>query len=114
MMGPGLAQARAKLNEKRSHSRYRFSIPDDGLAETTLEALGAGLTTIERGWTDVQRRDIMELLNGLSPGELAKRRNVSVHNIYKVRSSGDFDAYVIQWHAIAEALAALDRKGRGQ
>lgn len=111
MMGPGLSQARAKLNEKRSPSRYRFSIPDDPLTETTLEAIGVGLTTVERGWTEQQQHDIMALLGGMTPTELARHRNVSVHNIYKVRGSGDFDAYVIQWHAIGEMLAALDAKG---
>lgn len=110
MMGPGLSEARDKLNEKRTNSLYRFSIPHDPLTETMLDALGAGLTAIERGWTDQQREDIAALISGLTPAELAKRRNVSVHSIYKVRGSGDFDAYVVQWHAIGEALAALDKR----
>lgn len=110
MMGPGLSRARERLNEKRTGSLYRFSILDDPVAETLLEAVGAGLTAIERGWTDRQREDISALIKGLSAAELAKHRNVSVHSIYKVRSSGNFDAYTMQWHAIGEALAALDRR----
>ena len=112
MMGPGLSRARKKLNQKKADIFYRFSITEAPFTENLLNALGAGLSTIERGWTVQQREDISALMSGLSPTELAHRRNVSVHSIYKVRSSGDFDAYVIQWQAVAEALNALDKKER--
>lgn len=110
MMGPGLGHARDKLNEKKGGMLYRFSLPHDPLAETVLDALGVGLTTIERGWTDRQRSDIDALVGGASPAELARCRDVSVHSIYKVRSSGHYDAYVTQWQAIEAALAALDAR----
>ncbi|MCY0095643.1 SatD family protein [Hoeflea ulvae] len=110
MMGPGFAAARARLSEKRSPSRYRFSIQQDALLETMLEASGASLTTIERRWSEAQREDIIKLLEGASVAEIARARNVSVHNVYKVRSAGDFDLYVIQWDAIQKALAELDRR----
>lgn len=110
MMGPGLSATRERLNEKKSNSLYRFVVPEDPVLETLLEASGATLTSIERKWSDVQRRDITALLEGEDVNAIAKRRNVSVHNIYKVRASGDYDLYVIQWHAVHEALAALDRK----
>lgn len=109
MMGPGLSKARTLLNEKRANSLYRFSIPLDPVMEIMLEALGAGLTRIEQGWTDQQCADITALLSGMTAAELAKQRNVSVHTIYKVRSSGDFDIYLMQWQAINEALKLLDR-----
>jgi len=108
MMGPGLSRARDKLNEKRTVSLYRFAVTDDPVVETTLEALGAGLTSIERRWTGRQREDIAELLGGATASDIAKRRNVSVHTVYKVRGSGEFDTYVVQWHAIQETLARLD------
>lgn len=108
MMGPGLAGTRAKLNDKRSNNRYRFDILGQPVLETMLEASGATLTAIEQSWTDTQRLYIQALLKGATPNEIAKHRNVSVHNIYKVRSSGSFDLYVIQWNAINEALAKLD------
>lgn len=114
MMGPGLAGTRERLNEKRSASFYRFAIPEDGVLETMLEASGASLTAIERSWTDVQRSDIAALLKGARPAEIAKRRNVSVHNVYKVRGSGDFDLYVIHWNAVQAALAALDKRHQMQ
>lgn len=109
MMGPGLASTRARLNEKRSTTYYRFAIPEHPVLETMLEASGASLTAIERAWTKTQRHDIQALLEGASPAEIARRRNVSVHTIYKVRSSGSFDLYLIHWHAIQEALAEIDR-----
>lgn len=111
MMGHGLARARRKLNQKQSNQFYRFSISEAPITETLLDAVGAGLSAIERNWTEQQREDISALIGGLSPNELSKRRNVSVHSIYKVRSSGNFDTYTMQWHAIHQALSDLDEKG---
>lgn len=108
MMGPGLASTRARLNEKRSDTFYRFDMPGHPGLEALLEASGAGLTAIERRWTQTQRLDIQALLSGTTPAELASRRNVSVHTIYKVRSSGDFELYLLHWNAILTALAELD------
>lgn len=108
MMGPGLAQTREKLNEKRTHSLYRFAVPDHAVLETALEALGAGVTLIERRWTEQQRQDITALLAGASPADIAQKRSVSVHSIYKVRASGDYDTYVMQWRALQDMLAHID------
>ncbi|MBE7183453.1 MAG: hypothetical protein INR68_03485 [Methylobacterium mesophilicum] len=110
MMGPGLSRAREKLNEKRTTSLYRFSIASDPIIETTLDALGTGITVIERGWTELQLKNIAALLSGMTPADLAKLRQVSVHSIYKVRSSANFNAYVTLWSAMIEALAALDAR----
>jgi hypothetical protein len=109
MMGAGLARAREKLNEKKSNTLYRFAIEHNRITETTLDALGAGITLIERNWTEQQRQDISALISGASPAELAHRRNVTVHSIYKVRGSGNFETYLVQWSAICEILAALDK-----
>lgn len=110
MMGPGLARARETLDDKKPGQLYRFSLPDAPLIEQMLEALGAGLSLIETRWTDRQRRDITALLEGSSPAELAERRGVSVHSIYKVRASGHYETYRMQWQAIAAALESLDRQ----
>jgi hypothetical protein len=85
-------------------------LPDEPHAEVLLDALGAGLTTIERRWTSQQLRDIKASLEGASPAEIARRRNVTAHTIYKVRTSGEFDTYLMQWSAIAEALKRLDER----
>lgn len=108
MMVRGLSRTREKLNEKRTSTLYRFALPNEPAIESVLEALGAGLTSIERRWTEQQRRDITESLSGRRPSEIARRRNVSVHSVYKVRGSGDFDLYVVQWQAMIEALTHLD------
>ncbi|MGJ8589775.1 MAG: SatD family protein [Yoonia sp.] len=110
MMGPGLSRAREKLNKKKANVFYTFSMPGHQRFERLLDALGAGLSAIERGWTERQRNDIVALLSGLSASQLAHQRNVSVHNIYKVRGSGDFETYVTQWQAIVEALDDIDKE----
>lgn len=110
MMGPGFASARERLGEKRSPSRYRFSIQQDELLETMLEASGASLTAIERSWSEAQRDSIIKLLGGESVAQIARARNVSVHNVYKVRRAGDFELYVIQWDAIHKVLTELDHR----
>lgn len=108
MMGPGLSRTRAKLEEKRAGSLYRFAIGEDQVMETVLDALGTGLTSIERRWTAQQRQDIIARLAGATTQEIASHRNVSIHSVYKVRAAGDFDAYTVQWHAIGEMLAQID------
>lgn len=110
MMGPGLSRARTKLNEKSSSTHYRFSLPETPMIETLLDAIGAGLTAIEQGWTDRQRDDIAAALDQISAKDLAKRRSVTVHNIYKIRSSGKFDAYRLGWQAVLHALTAIDQE----
>ncbi len=112
MMGPGLARARNKLNQKKANQFYRFSISEAPITEVLLDAIGVGLSAIERSWTDQQREDISALIGGLSPAELSERRNVSVHSIYKVRSSGNFDAYTHQWNAVNKALSELEKQGK--
>lgn len=112
MMGPGLARAREKLNQKKADHFYRFSLEEAPVTELLLDALGVGLSVIERGWTEQQRNDISALLGGLSPADLAQRRAVSVHSIYKVRASGEYDSYRTQWEAVIAALDAMDRLER--
>lgn len=110
MMGPGLATARAILNDKSGTSYYRFSLPDEPLFETMLNALGAGSSAIERAWTIRQRDDIIASLQGQNAAEIARRRNISAHSIYKVRSAGNMELYSMQWDAIDQALEHFDRQ----
>ena len=110
MMGPGFGRARDRLDEKKAVTLYRFSVDpeaaQDTVEETVLDALGAGLSAIESGWTDRQRDDITAQIRGMSAMQLARQRGVSVHSIYKVRSAGHYDAYLAQWDAIATAFGA--------
>lgn len=111
MMGPGFAQTRNRLDERRTHTRYNFVFPDaEGDYLLMLDGLGAGLTAIEKRWTKRQLQDIKDSLAGLSAVDIARMRNVTAHSVYKVRASGDFDAYVLQWSAIGAALKRLDER----
>lgn len=110
MMGPGLARARAKLDEKRDTGLYRFSLTSDPPTETLIDALGIGVTAIERRWTRRQRQTIGAAIAGASVADIARQENITVHSVYKVRGAGGHDAYVAQWRAIDEALACHDRE----
>jgi hypothetical protein len=56
MMGRGLAEARDKLNDKRTRNAYRFSLPGETLVEPLLDAVGDSLTEVESAWTPTQRK----------------------------------------------------------
>ncbi|MGR3364940.1 MAG: SatD family protein [Maritimibacter harenae] len=111
MMGPGLARARETLEEKAHGLTYRFTLFEAPMTERLLNAIGAGLSVIERGWTDRQRADIADLIEGQGVDEIAARRGVTRHSVYKVRSAGDYDAYAMQWAAVEAALAGIDAEG---
>ncbi|MGN5375948.1 SatD family protein [Sphingomonas hankookensis] len=108
MMGHGLADTRAKLNQKRSNNLYRFALPDDSVMEALLESVGASLTMIERNWTETQRRYAIASIHGQTAAAIAETNGVSVHNIYKVRSAGNFDLYSQHWTVLELAMNALD------
>lgn len=110
MMGHGLARAREKLDAKRAVTLYGFTLDDDPLTETLLDALGAGMTAIERRWTPQQRRYITAMLSGDDVATVAKAHDVSVYSVYKVRAAGDHDAYLAQRHALHAAAVDLDRR----
>jgi SatD family (SatD) len=108
MMGPGLARTREKLAEKRAASLYRFAVTEDPVFEGLLDAVGAGLTSIERRWTRKQRDHVKATLDGANADDLAQHQNVSSSNIYKILRSANFETYAVQWDAIAKALGAID------
>lgn len=110
MMGHGLARARDKLDAKRAVTLYGFTLDDDPLMETLLDALGAGLTAIERRWTPQQCRYITAMLSGDDVATVARAHAVSIYSIYKVRAAGDYDAYLAQRHALHAAAVDLDRR----
>ncbi len=110
MMGQGLSRAREKLDAKRAVTLYGFTLDDDPLMETLLDALGAGMTAIERSWTPQQRRYITAMLAGDDVATVARAHDVSVYSVYKVRAAGDYDAYLAQRHALQAAAAQLDHR----
>ena len=103
-----IPRARAMLDRKRDTSLYLFALNRRPKDELNLLAMGAGLTAIERRWTARQREDIVATLDGSSVEDIAARRGVSTHSVYKVRTAGQSDAYQLLWEAIHNTLSSID------
>lgn len=111
LMGPGLAETRAKLGDKRRPHAYRFHLPGEPLYETLLEAVGLALTVIETDWTGRQRDVATRLLRAqdASTAALAKREGVTARNINKIRAAARLDVHEAEWQAMQSALEGLDQ-----
>jgi SatD family protein len=111
MMGSGLSAARDKLNDKRTKSAYRFSLPAEPVVALLLDTVGDALTQGEEEWTPTQ-------LEYYSKSRAAKGTNaavamklgVSERSLYKVLKAGRADAHKRQVQAIRSALAQLDQR----
>lgn len=108
MMGPGLAESRRRLADKRDFSAYRFEIPVAPAIQGLMDALGAGLTDIEAGWTDRQRQVVLASRDEAA-APLAERLGMSVQTLYKIRRAGRFDLYERQWGALMAMTDHLDQ-----
>lgn len=111
MMGPGLAAARDKLNDKSSGNAHRFSFPDDPAIELLTDAVGDSLTQIEAGWTETQTDYLLRnRLSRQSPAKIAKGVGVSLGAVYKVLRAAQTDYYDRQSEALRQALALQDQR----
>lgn len=111
MMGPGLAQTREKLSDKRHPNAYRFHLPGEPLLETLLEAIGYAATVTELEWTDRQREITFAAFDNDSPSpQLATELGLATRTFYKIRSSARYDFYQSQWGAMTKAAEALDQR----
>jgi hypothetical protein len=110
MMGPGLAEARSRLNDKDDPSVYRFSLPDHPLLEASLNTHGYTLTYVEQQRTDTQRRYFLRMLRKADEtnAAVAQALGISSRNLYNVLRAGHRDLYGRQLETIGTALAALD------
>ncbi len=108
MMGPGLAGSRRRLADKRDANAYRFELRGEPELQGLLEAVGAGLTDIEGGWT-ARQREVVLALQGEAAAPLAARLGMSAQTLYKIRRAGQFDLYERQWAALQAMAARLDR-----
>lgn len=108
MMGPGLADARRRLDDKRDPNAYRFELLAEPELQGLLEAVGASLTEIEAGWTPRQQEVVLasQVETAVS---LAQRLGMSVQTLYKIRRAGRFDLYTRQWAALAAMAGRFDR-----
>jgi hypothetical protein len=110
MMGPGLAEARDRLNRKQDANAYRFSLPGDDLVQALLDAVGDSLTQIETGWTETQRRYYAASLGERTNAKTAAALGVSERALYKVLRAAHADFYGRQSNTIVNAMAALDER----
>ncbi|MBD8878523.1 SatD family protein [Roseibium polysiphoniae] len=105
MMADGLAEARARLEDKADPNAYRFSFLEDQRCAPLLEAIGASLTDIEEGWTSTQRAYLIpRVLDGESVKDIAARHNVSARTVYNVLVLARFNLYDRQTEAIRAFL----------
>jgi hypothetical protein len=109
MMGPGLAETRQRLQDKRDPNAYRFSLPGDPVAQRLLDAVGLALTAIETDWTGRQRDVAIDSLRSGARGQaLVRPSGVSAGVFYKIRRAARFDLYQAQWSAVLDSLAEMD------
>jgi hypothetical protein len=111
MMGGGLSAARDKLNDKRSSSAYRFSLPGEPIVESLMDGLGDALTAAELDWTATQLRYYSESRESESTSaELANRLGITARSLYKVLHAARADFHKRQSEVLRSALAALDQR----
>jgi hypothetical protein len=109
MMGPGLADARERLSDKQAENAYRFSLPDDRLVESLLDAIGESLTSVEDGWTPTQLKYYAAGRSERTNAKVAASLGVSERSFYKVLRAARADFHGRQSSVIAEAMTALDQ-----
>jgi|SRR5688572_11512077 len=111
MLGSGLSAARDKLNDKRTTSAYRFSLPDAPVEELLLDTIGDALTQIEDAWTPTQL-EYYSKIRAAKRGnaDVARRLGVSARSLYKVLHAGRADVHRRQLQAIRSALTQLDER----
>jgi hypothetical protein len=111
MMGSGLAEARDKLNDKRSGNAYRFSLPGETLVEPLLDAVGDSLTQVELGWTQTQLEYYSSVQDrSRTNAEVAKSLGVTPRSLYKVLHAAGADFHRRQHAVLDRALTGLDER----
>lgn len=111
MMGRGLAEARDKLNDKRSSNAYRFSLRAETIIEPLLDAVGDSLTEVEIRWTPTQLKYYSSARDSSGTNaELAKSLGVTPRSLYKVLHAARGDFHRRQSAVVAHALTELDER----
>ncbi len=111
MMGPGLAAARDKLNDKRSANAYRFSFTGEPIIESLLDAVGDSLTQVELGWTATQLKYYAKVRGSTrTNADVAKRLGVTPRSLYKVLHAARVEFHDRQAEILRDALRGLDER----
>lgn len=111
MMGPGLAAAREKLDDKSNFNALRFSLPDDIAMEELLDAVGRSITDIQESWT-VRQKQIVSVseASGGSASKATKKLQIARNTYYKIRRAARLDLHDAQWSSLTLASMRLDEK----
>lgn len=109
MMGRGLAEARDKLNDKRTRNAYRFSLPGEPLIEPLLDAVGDSLTEVEAAWTPTQRKyyATVHAASGTN-AEIARSLGVTPRSLYKVLHAARAEFHRRQSAVLERVMTELD------
>lgn len=111
MMGGGLSAARDKLNDKRSSSAYRFSLPGEPVVESLMDGLGDALTETELDWTSTQLRYYSKSRESkTTTAELAAELGITARSLYKVLHAARAEFHERQSRVLRSALGALDQR----
>lgn len=117
MMGPGLSEARDRLNDKSDASAYRFCLPKALVLEdqrtrevistltALLDALGSSMTTLEKGWTATQLSTVAPVIVGDAyVKSIAQIRRISDSSVYKTMRAANYETYAQQRAGIIGGL----------
>jgi hypothetical protein len=112
MMGPGLATAREKLNEKRSRNAYRFSLGEKDMVLARLfETIGYSMSAAEEDWSPHQLSVVVASIDEKkSAKEIADIRGISERAVYKTLQAAKIVLYAEQSAAILSGLMDLDKR----
>lgn len=110
MMGAGFAEARDRLNQKRADNAYGFSLPEDELVGSLLDAVGDSLTLIEREWTATQLHYYAASRGAKTNAKVAAALGVSERGLYKVLRAARADFHSRQLAVVTGALKAMDQR----
>lgn len=114
MMGPGLAEARERLADKKEENCYRFSMPQDETIGLLLDGVGRSLTKVEEEWTETQLEYVTAILADPEQprSRTADKLGISDNSLYKVLRSAAYRFYSQQLETIRSALRLHDQRTR--
>jgi hypothetical protein len=111
MMGPGFSAARDKLDDKESTNAYRFSLPDEPIVESLMNAIGGALTQTELEWTPTQLAYFAKVREAKrTNAEVAKSLGVTARSLYKVLHAARAEFHNRLAEVLRAALQGLDER----
>lgn len=116
MIGPGFAQTREILNNKKNPNSYRFNFSlnpkiEIKLIEELINFLGKTLTEIENNWTENQKNMIYEFQKKPTSIEnFSKKVKKTKSTIYSTFESAKYEQYKETKQLIIKTLRHIDKR----